>query len=118
MGVGNFLSIRAHESAREAENLPEEEASPVRHAVATFLAFVTAGVVPLLPYVIPGVGDRAFVVSAFLTLATLFAIGAARAAVTVERWWRSGLEMFTLGALVAVTAYFAGAIAARVAASL
>jgi VIT1/CCC1 family predicted Fe2+/Mn2+ transporter len=118
MGVGNFLSIRAHESAREAENLPEEEASPVRHAVATFLAFVLAGVVPLLPYVIPGVGDRAFVASAFLTLATLFAIGAARAAVTVERWWRSGLEMFALGALVAVTAYFAGAIAARVAASL
>jgi vacuolar iron transporter family protein len=52
MGVGNFLSIRAHESARKAENLPEEEASPARHGLATFVAFVAAGSVPRYPYVL------------------------------------------------------------------
>jgi hypothetical protein len=31
MGAGNLLAIRAHESAREAEGLPEEEAYPHRH---------------------------------------------------------------------------------------
>ena len=36
MGVGNYLSIRAHESALEAQGLPEEEAYPVRHGFATF----------------------------------------------------------------------------------
>ena len=50
MGVGNYLSIRSHESARAADNLPEEEASPARHGIATFLAFVGAGAVPLAPY--------------------------------------------------------------------
>src|SRR6186713_2441864 len=33
MAAGNYLSIRSHESVLEAQNLPEEEASPVRHAV-------------------------------------------------------------------------------------
>src|SRR6516165_2010850 len=40
MGVGNFLSIRADEKAREAAGLPEQEAYPWKHAIATFLAFV------------------------------------------------------------------------------
>src|ERR1044072_1857515 len=35
MAVGNVLSIRAHESAREAESLPEEEAHPWKHGLAT-----------------------------------------------------------------------------------
>src|SRR5262245_12020208 len=49
MGIGNYLSIRAREEAREAESLPEEESQPGRHGLATFLAFVGAGVVPLVP---------------------------------------------------------------------
>ena len=31
MGVGNYLSIRARESALEHQRLPDEEAHPVRH---------------------------------------------------------------------------------------
>ena len=30
MGVGNYLSIRSHESALAAQNAPEEEARPAR----------------------------------------------------------------------------------------
>src|SRR5512145_2576013 len=54
MGVGNLLAIRAHESARAAEGLPEEEAFPWKHGIATLVAFVVAGSVPLLPYVLAG----------------------------------------------------------------
>jgi len=113
MGVGNFLAIRAHESARAAENLPEEEASPARHAVATFLAFVVAGSVPLLPYVLPGDAPSRFAWSAASTLAALFGVGAARALVTADPWWKTGAEMLALGTLVAATAYAAGALVAR-----
>ena len=42
MGVGNYLGIRAHESALEARDLPGEEACPWRHGLATFLAFAIA----------------------------------------------------------------------------
>ena len=53
MAVGNYLVIRSHESVLQAQDLPEEEASPLRHAVATFLAFVVADTVPLGPYILP-----------------------------------------------------------------
>ena len=47
-----------------------------------------------------------------ITLLTLFAVGASRAAITTERWWRGGLEMLLLGTIVAAAAYWSGAIVA------
>lgn len=112
MGVGNFLAIRAHESGREAEDLPEEEAYPSRHAIATFLAFVAAGVLPLLPYLVANPPLGSLTSSTILTFAALFGVGASRSLVTTDRWWRTGLEMFALGAAVAGAAYAAGALVA------
>jgi vacuolar iron transporter family protein len=109
MAVGNYLSIRSNESALLAQGLPEEEAQPVRHAVATFLAFVVAGAVPLLPYVMPAMARDPFALSIVLTLVVLFGIGALRASVTADRAWASGLETLGLGVIVAVVAYGAGA---------
>ena len=83
---------------------------PWRHAGATFLAFVAAGSVPLVPYMAPAWEGAAFRWSVVATLASLFAVGALRATVTIERWWAAGLEMLTLGTVVAAAAYAAGAI--------
>jgi VIT1/CCC1 family predicted Fe2+/Mn2+ transporter len=85
MGVGNYLSIRAHQSAPAAEDLPEEEANPWKHGAATFLAFVLAGAIPLIPYVVPGSVEHRFSAASAATLAALFAIGAARSLVTTGR---------------------------------
>jgi VIT1/CCC1 family predicted Fe2+/Mn2+ transporter len=114
MAVGNFLSIRAHESAREAENLPEEEAHAWKHAIATFAAFVVAGALPLLPFALAPRATDLFVWSSVLTMAALFGVGAIRTLVTVDRWWKAGGEMLLLGALVAAAAYFSGAFVAHV----
>jgi VIT1/CCC1 family predicted Fe2+/Mn2+ transporter len=114
MGVGNFLAIRAHESAREAEGLPIEEAHPLRHALATLGAFVGAGAVPLVPYLSNTTAATPLVSSAGLTALALFAVGAARGAVTATRWWRAGLEMLALGIVVAAAAFGAGALVASV----
>ena len=108
MGVGNYLGIRSHESARAAQGLHEEEASPARHGLATFLAFVVAGALPLAPYLLP-VADSA-ILSAMLTLIALFGVGSLRSLVTIDRWWAAGLEMLGLGAVVAVAAYASGAL--------
>ena len=108
MGVGNFLSIRARESARERQNLPEEEANPARHGLATFLAFAVAGAIPLLPYIVPNL-EFQFLLSSVLALVAQFAVGALRSLVTASRWWVSGLEMLGLGVMVAVVAYATGA---------
>jgi VIT1/CCC1 family predicted Fe2+/Mn2+ transporter len=47
--------------------------------------------------------------SIIVTFTTLFVIGALRALVTVDRWWRAGLEMLLLGIAVALAAYGSGA---------
>lgn len=112
MGVGNLLAIRANERAREAQNLPEEEAYPWKHGLATLIAFMLAGAIPLLPFVLPiETADRA-AWSTVTTFLTLFLLGTARAAITTERWWKTGLETLMLGALVALAAYGAGVVVA------
>lgn len=113
MGVGNYLGIRSHESALEAQGRPEEEARPARHGFATLLAFVVAGAVPLLPYALTG-GGRQLAASIALTFIMLFVVGALRATVTVDRWWTAGLEMLGLGAAIALVAYGSGYLVARV----
>jgi VIT1/CCC1 family predicted Fe2+/Mn2+ transporter len=112
MAVGNYLSIRSHESVLETQDLPEEEAFPLRHACATFLAFVVAGAVPLTPYMIPMLSFDRFVSSAVLTFVAMFVVGASRASIANVRWWKAGLEMSGLGAVVAAFAYGSGAVVA------
>ena len=110
MGLGNYLSIRSHESARAAQGLPEEEASPGRHGLATLLAFVLAGAIPLLPYALFHANSAGLSVAS--TFAALFVVGALRSLVTIDRWWSAGLEMLALGALVAAAAFGSGALVA------
>jgi VIT1/CCC1 family predicted Fe2+/Mn2+ transporter len=110
MAVGNYLSIRAHESVLEAEGAPEQEAFPARHGLATFLAFVLIGAVPLTPYALPALLVDRFALSVALTLLTLFLVGASRATIANVRWWWAGLEMFVLGAVVAAVAYGSSAL--------
>ena len=117
MGVGNYLSIRSHESARAAQDLPEEEAAPAKHGTVTFGAFAVAGGLPLLPYAFGAAPDLGFGLSVVITFAALFAVGALRSLVTVDRWETAGLEMLLLGALVAVAAYGSGAFVAWLVAS-
>ncbi|MGQ0736739.1 MAG: VIT1/CCC1 transporter family protein [Acidobacteriota bacterium] len=85
---------------------------PWRHGLATFLAFVVAGALPLAPFIAPTDPADRFAGSLLMTLAALFGVGAARGAVTAERWWRTGSEMLGLGIPVAGAAYGAGALAA------
>ena len=112
MGVGNYLSIRANESAREAENLAEEEASPVRHGLATLFAFTTAGALPLLPYVLALPPTSRQISSVVLAMAGLFGVGAIRTTVTAGRWWKVGFEGLALGIVVGAVAFGAGALVA------
>jgi len=114
MGVGNLLAIRAEERAREADGLPELEAYPWKHGLATLVAFVIAGSVPLLPYLMPLDGFSRLALSTVMTFVGLFVLGAARAIITRDRWWRTGLETLLLGAVVAAAAYGAGLLMATV----
>lgn len=108
MGASNFLSIRSDEAVRASTGLDVQEPYPTRHSLATFVAFVVAGVVPLASYVVTMQHDR-FLMAILLTLLTLFVVGAARSLVTRAPWWRSGLEMLLVGSVAAAVAYGVGA---------
>ena len=112
MGVGSYLAIRAHEGVLELQALPEQEASPFRHGAATFAAFVSAGFVPLVPYTIASLTIDRFAWSIALTMFALFTVGALRSMISNARWWRAGVEMLTLGAIVAAVAYASGSVVA------
>ena len=83
--------------------------SPFTHGLATYVAFIVAGLIPLLPYLVPGMGGAlALPLSVVLTAATLFVSGALRARVYPIPWWRAGLEMLAVGSLAAIAAFTVG----------
>ena len=105
MGASNYLARRWHENAAERAGRLEA----LRHASATLIAFVLAGVVPLIAYLAPFDSNGRFVAAVAMTAITLFAVGAARAFVTGLGAFRNGFEMLAVGSLAAVAAYAIGA---------
>lgn len=81
---------------------------PLRAAMATFFAFLAAGLVPLLPFVF-GL-DSAFGVSLGLTAVVFFTIGTLKSAWSLAPWWRSGLETLAIGGVAAGIAFFVGSL--------
>lgn len=81
---------------------------PLRAALATFLAFLAAGGVPLLPF-LAGLDD-AFGVAVWLTAAVFFAIGSLKSRWSLSPWWRSGAETLLIGGTAAAIAYGVGSL--------
>jgi VIT1/CCC1 family predicted Fe2+/Mn2+ transporter len=112
MGASDVLSIRSRSAVEVAERKSVSEPYAFRHGFATFVAFITAGIVPLLGVVLSVPAAYRFPATVALTLATLFAVGAARTFVTLGRWWKEGMEMMLIGAVAAGVAYGVGALLA------
>ncbi len=113
MGASNYLSARSRAAVEEFESGKAVEDFPLRHSWATLLAFVFAGAVPLLAFVLPLDGDTRFPLSSVLTLSTLFLVGAARSLVVPIRFFVAGFEMLLVGAAAAAVAYGVGNLVSR-----
>ncbi|WP_439154514.1 VIT1/CCC1 transporter family protein [Yoonia sp.] len=79
---------------------------PLRAAITTFLSFLVAGMVPLLPFLFKF--DSAFVFSAWITMATFGAIGALKSLWSLSPWWRSAGETMLIGGAAAALAFAVG----------
>ena len=90
----------------EEYGLSPVDPHPLRAAQATFLAFLAAGMVPLMPYIF-GVTD-AFQWSIALTGLTFFGVGTLKSRWSLAPWWQSGLETLIIGGVAAAIAYFVG----------
>ncbi|HOF88628.1 MAG TPA: VIT1/CCC1 transporter family protein, partial [Armatimonadota bacterium] len=109
MGASNYLGSRSAQAVHNADcPLPAQRARALGSGVATLLAFVAAGIVPLLAYLLPLAEALRFPATIALTGITLFSVGAARALILPRRWWAAGVSMFLVGALAAAVAYLTG----------
>ncbi|MXQ09333.1 hypothetical protein GQ651_15920 [Alphaproteobacteria bacterium GH1-50] len=90
----------------EEYGLSPVDPHPMRAAIATFAAFLVAGMVPLLPYLF-GLSDP-FRLSIWATGVTFFAVGAIKSRWSLAPWWRSGIETLLIGGVAAFIAYFVG----------
>lgn len=81
---------------------------PSRAALATFAAFLVAGLIPMLPFLF-GL-ENAFQLSAIATGCVFFGIGAMKSHWALAPWWRSGLETLLIGGTAAAIAYGVGSL--------
>ncbi len=92
----------------ELKIMEHEVGHPAKNAFATFVAFVIAGGIPLIPYMFLENSPNTFEWAIVATAITLFTVGGLRTLITGGRWWLAGLEMLGVGAVAASVAYIIG----------
>lgn len=86
-----------------------EGRSPFRAGLSTFAAFVAVGLLPLLPFLWPGIdADQRFLLSIAVTAFAFLGIGIAKGRVLERPVVKSGIETLLVGGLAAALAYGMG----------
>lgn len=80
---------------------------PMVAASAGALSTAVGAFIPIIPFFFIG-GYEAIIVSAIVSLAAHFAVGAAKSLITTRSWWSSGLEMTGVGAVEGIVTYLIG----------
>lgn len=82
----------------------------VKASIVTLVAFIIAGTIPLLPFVIfyDSVITNQFLYASIFAGGAMFLVGSARTMYSDKKWWAGGFEMLLVAGLAAVVAYFVG----------
>lgn len=112
MAASNYLGTKSECDVlnKEGANCEPEVHHPARSGAYTFLAFVVAGLIPLVPFIALGDSENIFKWSVLATALALFIVGALRSLVTKRGFIRSGAEILIVGGIAATIAYIAGSI--------
>jgi len=98
--------------------MEQESGHAKRSGLVTFIAFVIAGCVPLLPFLFPLASGTATFLATVLSGAELFVIGSLRSLVTPVKWFKAGVEMLLVGAIAGGLAYAVGTLLDRIVGSV
>lgn len=83
--------------------------SPIRAGLSTFVAFLVVGLVPLLPFLIPGLdAAQRFLFSILATGLAFLGVGMAKGRVLARPVFKSGIVTLLVGGLAAALAYGMG----------
>jgi VIT1/CCC1 family predicted Fe2+/Mn2+ transporter len=113
------IEVMTADRARWVDLMLQEElglslagSNPLHAAGMTFLAFITVGLIPLIPFIAQEIGiigaHGVFAMSALLTGVAFFGVGAAKARFVERSAILSGLETFAVGGAAAGLAYLVG----------
>jgi len=82
--------------------------NPIKLGLIMFLAFVTGGLVPIIPFLFIPTPQTSLLASSTMTFTSLFAIGVWKTTFTNKHWLISGIEMVFVGVLAAAIPYMIG----------
>ncbi len=115
MGASAYLSSKSERDLdRKDRKNHQHERTPIKTGLATFIAFVIVGAVPLIVYILDAVFslkfsvDGLFMTSSCLTALTFLFIGVLKGKVTKTNTLKASVETLILGGIAAVLAYGLG----------
>ena len=85
----------------------ESRSNPVQAGLAGLVSTAIGAIIPVVPFFFLS-GRPAIVTAAIVSILAHFAVGAAKALVTLRSWWASGLEMTVAGIVVGAVTYAVG----------
>ncbi len=114
--VGGLAELITHNKKFALDFIMHEEmglveqgsARPIKGAFVTLVAFMIAGLVPLVPYIFFAGAGNTFLYASIFTGIALFSVGAARSIYMESSWFKAGFEMLFVGGIAAIVAYGIG----------
>ena len=85
----------------------EKNDNPIQAGFAALVSTGLGAMIPVVPFFFLH-GQEAIIAAAVVSIAAHFAVGAAKALVTLRSWWASGLEMTAAGIVVGLVTYAVG----------
>jgi predicted membrane protein (TIGR00267 family) len=95
--------------AEELKLFPDDYENPVKSAFVVGISAVIGSLIPVLPFFFLDV-KSGMVAALLFSVITLFAIGAAKAKITIGNWKKSGIEMAVVGTVAALVGYLVGSL--------
>jgi VIT1/CCC1 family predicted Fe2+/Mn2+ transporter len=114
MALSNYLATRTKQEEFENDGKREaEHPSALRAGLATLVAFMVFGFVPLIPYVFAVSQNALFAISAGLSAAAFLTLGVWKGFLVKRSPLRSGLQTLTVGGIASALAFGVGALFQR-----
>ncbi|MFN2466350.1 MAG: VIT1/CCC1 transporter family protein [Candidatus Dormibacteria bacterium] len=85
----------------------EAKGKPLQSGLAALVSTGIGAIIPVIPFFFAR-GPGAIIAAAVISIVAHFAVGAAKALVTLRSWWASGLEMTVAGVVVGAVTYAVG----------
>jgi Uncharacterized membrane protein len=111
MASSSYLATKSDKEVKSQNGGRPKDERPLLESIITFMSFITAGSVPLVPYIFLAQDNSySYAISALTALSTLFLIGGLRTRLTRRNFIWAGLEMSLLGIFSGAIAYLIGTI--------